>query len=91
MIHLFYVYIINILFIVIDIFLRKEEFSDFKNVFSVNSSYLKIRISDLSISGNRTTEIIKALSKFQYYFYLFQKKGYLFNEEQKIKINFQKL
>jgi hypothetical protein len=50
------------------------EFSDFKNIFSINEAVVYIRISELSISGSQNNLKIKIKSKFYFYFYLLNEK-----------------
>ena len=46
------------------------EFSDFKKIFSINSSAIYIRITLLSISGNQNNLKLKENAKFEFYSYL---------------------
>lgn len=59
------------------------EFSDFKNVISINEANVFIRITDLSISGATDNLKIKSKAVFEFYFYLLTKKCNFFNKEQK--------
>jgi glycosyltransferase involved in cell wall biosynthesis len=46
------------------------EFSNFKNIFSINAAVVYIRISELSISGSPLNEKLKLKAKFDFYYYL---------------------
>jgi len=59
------------------------EFSDFKNVFSINEAHVLIRISDLSISGTNDNLKIKTRVVFEFYFYLLSNKSKFFTKQQK--------
>jgi hypothetical protein len=50
------------------------EFSNFKNIFSINNTLVKIRISNLSISGNQGNLVLKEKAKFEFYYYLLSRK-----------------
>lgn len=62
------------------------EFSDFKNVFSINEAQVFIRITDLSISGKSDNHELKAKATFAFYFYLLSKKSSYFTKTQKVKL-----
>lgn len=62
------------------------EFSDFKNVFSINEAQIFIRITDLSISGKNDDYKLKAKATFEFYFYLLSKKSIYFTKIQKVKL-----
>jgi hypothetical protein len=59
------------------------EFSDFKNVFSINEAVVYIRISNLSISGNRDNNELKSKAKFYFYSYLLNNKVNEFSTNEK--------
>lgn len=59
------------------------EFSNFKNIFSVNTAKIYIRISNESISGNDFNLKLKTKSTFDFYYFLLSKKSNLFSEKQK--------
>ena len=59
------------------------EFSDFKNVFSINEAVVYIRISNLSISGNRYNNELKSNAKFYFYSYLLNNKLNEFSNNEK--------
>jgi len=59
------------------------EFSDFKRIFTINSAILKIRISNISISGNQFNGKLKSKAKFKYYYYLVVDKKKYFNDDQR--------
>lgn len=61
------------------------EFSDFGNVFSINEAFLKIRISNESISGQKTNIDLKENATFQFYEYL------VINNINKFSINQKKM
>lgn len=62
------------------------EFSDFKEVFTINEAVVYIRITDLSISGNQNNLKLKAKATFYFYNYLLTKKSGQFVENQKIEL-----
>lgn len=59
------------------------EFSDFKRIFTINTAVIKIRISDLSISGKQDNLEKKAKATFEYNHYLITKKSHYFTDKQK--------
>lgn len=59
------------------------EFSDFKRIFTINTAVLKIRISNISISGNQNNLKLKAKATFDYYHYLVTNKSKYFTYEQR--------
>ncbi|KUJ63752.1 hypothetical protein AR687_00765 [Flavobacteriaceae bacterium CRH] len=59
------------------------EFSDFKRIFTINAAILKIRISNISISGNQDNVKLKSKATFEYYHYLITNKSKYFNYEQR--------
>ncbi|MBF4517585.1 glycosyltransferase family 2 protein [Flavobacterium sp. ANB] len=59
------------------------EFSDFKRIFTINTAILKIRISNISISGNQDNVKLKSKATFEYYHYLIVNKSRYFNNEQR--------
>ena len=59
------------------------EFSDFKNVFSINEAHVYIRITDLSISGKKDNLKIKSKAVFEFYYYLLSNKSDFFTIQQK--------
>lgn len=67
------------------------EFSNFKELFTINEALVYIRISDLSISGSQWNLDLKSKSTFKFYYYLLsKKKGYFSRIEMKVllkKIN----
>lgn len=62
------------------------EFSNFKNVFTINNGIVYVRISKLSISGSTANEEFKAKARFQFYYYLVSKKINHFSMEQRKEI-----
>lgn len=58
------------------------EFSNFGNVFSINEAIVYVRISKLSISGNKDNLSIKERATFDFYYYLISQKNKMFNEFQ---------
>jgi glycosyltransferase involved in cell wall biosynthesis len=58
------------------------EFSNFKDVYSINSAIVYVRITELSISGNRNNLKLKSKAKFGFYYYLLSKKIKYFNSSQ---------
>jgi hypothetical protein len=64
------------------------EFSNFKNVFSLNKAEIYIRISDESISGNKGNLVLKGKATFDFYNYLLSKKSIFFTKKQKQILRF---
>jgi hypothetical protein len=64
------------------------EFSDFKNVFSINEAVVYIRISNLSISGNQDNNKLKSKAKFYFYYYLLNNKLKEFSNYEKEELFF---
>jgi glycosyltransferase involved in cell wall biosynthesis len=62
------------------------EFSDFKEVITINEAVVYIRITDLSISGNQNNLKLKAKATFYFYHYLLTKKSGQFVKNQKIEL-----
>ena len=46
------------------------EFSDFGDIFTINSSVVFVRFSDINISGRKDLSLLKNLASFQFYRYL---------------------
>jgi hypothetical protein len=67
------------------------EFSNFKDIFSINNSLVSIRISEFSISGNKTNLTLKSKATFEFYYYLLTIKKDSFTNVQRddllLKIN----
>lgn len=59
------------------------EFSDLRNIFTINTAIIKVRISDISISGSSNNYKLKSEATFKYYSYLISKKSEYFNVDQK--------
>jgi glycosyltransferase involved in cell wall biosynthesis len=59
------------------------EFSNFKDVFSINEAVVYIRISNLSISGNQDNNELKSKAKFYFYSYLLNNKLNKFSNDEK--------
>ena len=59
------------------------EFSDFKRIFTINTAVIKIRISDVSISGKQDNLEKKAKATFEYNHYLITKKSHYFTDKQR--------
>ncbi|MEA9413102.1 glycosyltransferase family 2 protein [Flavobacterium sp. PL02] len=59
------------------------EFSDFKRIFTINSAILKIRISNINISGKKDNLKLKSVAKFEYYYYLITNKSNYFAYSQR--------
>lgn len=62
------------------------EFSDFKNVYSINEAMIYIRITDLSISGKQDNLKLKYKAVFDFYYYLITYRLTCFNSVQKSKL-----
>lgn len=62
------------------------EVSDFENVYSINDSIVYIRISEISISGNKKNKLLKAKASVDFLCYLIIKKRTYFNLFQKNKL-----
>ena len=60
------------------------EFSNFKNVYSINNAIVYVRISDLSISGQQNNKEDKINARFNYYYYLLKNKNVFFSKTQSI-------
>lgn len=61
------------------------EFSNFDKIYSINDSYVNVRISDISISGSSHFEQQKEQASYLFYNYLLSKKKKYFDEDE---INF---
>jgi hypothetical protein len=62
------------------------EFSNFKNVYSINTAKVFIRITDLSISGKQDNVELKRKATFDFYYYLIMFKFNHFNPFQRIEL-----
>jgi glycosyltransferase involved in cell wall biosynthesis len=62
------------------------EFSNFKNVYSINTAVVLIRISALSISGQQVNSKLKQQATFDFYYYLVSKRLNCFNSQQQLKL-----
>lgn len=62
------------------------EFSNFKNVYSINAAKVFIRITDLSISGKLDNVELKRKATFDFYYYLIMFKLNHFNSFQRIEL-----
>lgn len=62
------------------------EFSDFRNVYSINDAKVYIRITDLSISGKQDNLKLKYKAVFDFYYYLITYRLTYFNSIQKDKL-----
>lgn len=62
------------------------EFSNFKNVYSINTAKVFIRITDLSISGKQDNVELKRKATFDFYYYLIMFKLNHFNPVQRIQL-----
>ena len=58
------------------------EFSNFKELFTINEALVYIRISDLSISGSQRDPNLKSKSAFKFYYYLLSKKSDCFTRTE---------
>lgn len=65
------------------------EFSEFKNVFSINEAVVYIRISDISISGSQDNNKLKSKAKFYFYSYLLNNKLNKFSNYEKEELFFR--
>jgi len=66
------------------------EFSNFKEVNSINDALVYIRISPISISGKKDNLNLKAIATFEFYYYLLSQKSNYFTKNQN-KLLFQKI
>lgn len=66
------------------------EFSNFSNIYTINSAIIKIRISKESISGSSDNLRLKSAAYFDYYYYLLSVKSKYFSQNQ-LEILFQSL
>ena len=62
------------------------EFSNFKNIYSINSAKVFVRITDLSISGKKDNVKLKQKATFNFYYYLIMFKLNYFNPFQRIEL-----
>jgi hypothetical protein len=62
------------------------EFSNFENVYSINTAMVLIRLSPLSISGKLDNRKLKRKATFDFYFYLLLNKIDHFNSQQRSKL-----
>lgn len=58
------------------------EFSNFEDIFSINDSHMKVRISDISISGSTFFETQKEQASYLFYRYLLSNKKKHFNTNE---------
>lgn len=58
------------------------EFSEFGNIFTINTAILKIRVSDYSISGSQSNLKLKSRATLEFYYYLIKNKSNHFSAEQ---------
>ncbi|NJW53658.1 glycosyltransferase family 2 protein [Salinimicrobium oceani] len=59
------------------------EISDFKSIFTINSSIVSVRLSDVNISGQKKLLRLKNKGSFKFYNYLLTKHGERFTNQQK--------
>jgi hypothetical protein len=59
------------------------EFSDFKELYTINEALVYIRISGLSISGSQRDPDLKSKSAFKFYYYLLSEKSNHFTKTEK--------
>jgi glycosyltransferase involved in cell wall biosynthesis len=64
------------------------EFSDFKNIYSINEAQVYVRITDLSISGKKDNFKLKSKAKFEFYYYLLTQKIQYFSDVEKKELFF---
>jgi glycosyltransferase involved in cell wall biosynthesis len=62
------------------------EFSEFKNIFSINEAQVCVRISEISISGKDDNLKLKSNATFKFYFYLLSNKSTYFTRLQKKRL-----
>jgi len=62
------------------------EFSNYDRIFSINDSVVQVRISEISISGKTIYDKQKLNAKFQFYYYLINKKISNFSEEESLEL-----
>ncbi len=60
------------------------EFSNFKELYTINEALVYIRISDLSISGSQRDLELKSKSAFNFYYYLLSKKRNQFTRAERL-------
>ena len=60
------------------------EFSNLKNVYSINNAIVYVRISDISISGQQNNKEDKNNARFKYYYYLLKNKNIFFSKTQNV-------
>ncbi len=61
------------------------EVSNFNSVYTINEAIVKVRVSNFSISGDKSMDRVKLKAKFEYYYYLLNNKNNSFSDSQ-IKI-----
>lgn len=66
------------------------EISNFNNIFTINDAVVYVRISELSITGNKKLGRIKTKAIFEFYYYLLSKKHSFFTSERK-KIMYKRM
>jgi glycosyltransferase involved in cell wall biosynthesis len=64
------------------------EFSEFKNVYTVNEAMINVRISDKSISGQKDNFNLKFKAKFDFYYYLLTLKYDSFSKTERKELFF---
>jgi glycosyltransferase involved in cell wall biosynthesis len=65
------------------------EFSKFKNIYTINSTMVFVRLSNLNISGMRDNLKLKNIASFKFYHYLLVDKATLFSKVQRELIFFR--
>jgi glycosyltransferase involved in cell wall biosynthesis len=62
------------------------EFSEWKNIFTINEAQVFFRLSGLNITSKNDNVVLKNIATFNFYYYLLLKKNTYFNNEQKEKL-----
>lgn len=64
------------------------EFSEFKEIYSINEAIVYVRITDLSISGRKDNNKLKSKAKFDFYYYLLAWKFHFFSNLERKELFF---
>lgn len=62
------------------------EFSEWKNIFTINEAQVFFRLSSLNITSKNDNLLLKNIATFNFYYYLLLEKNTSFNKEQKEKL-----
>lgn len=62
------------------------DFSNFKNIYTINDAIVSVRVSDVSITGQNSNHILKNKARYLFFKYLINEKLSHFNRNQKIEL-----